>query len=457
MLIESISGVRGIWGDVLTEEVVTRYAHAYAQFVQKHIEKESYTCVIGRDTRESGPRIAEIISTIWSQHYGFEVIDVGMATTPVTQHAVRYTSADGGVIITASHNEPEYNGMKFLRGNGGVLQPDEMQWVIDCSIVDSLPLVVVETLHVTSLRRQTDIVQSYIQLCKNTVGDQTFEGMHIVVDANGGAAISCYAEVFQAFGVQTIGVADVPGKFWRRIEPRQEYLAGLDKHFVSEMDMAICFDCDADRVEFVLRDGRVVSGQHVFALVMQEYLHHFPQHTVVVNDATSGLAHEVIAATGATVVEAEVGEANVIAMMESCDAVCGGEGSSGGAILFPTRCRDGILSTLLTLSLLKRTEKSLETLVASLPTYHTLREKLTGLSFADTRERFEAYGREHSYRFSYTGNHTGGMKMHIDAEHWAWIRGSKTEPGVVRLILDGKDEAQLQDMKAQLCRLFEHC
>jgi len=449
MLIESFSGIRGVWNQDLNINIVKKYAFSYFQYLVS--QNLPLKLVIGRDSRESGKIISDIIFQIWKS-LGGEVIDIGIFPTPVVEFAVRFFDASGGVIITASHNEPEYNGFKFLGSSGGVLYPEEIAKVIE--LKRTVKIVNVENIFEINVIDHKKLINAYIDFLKNIIGNLNFGGKKVLIDPNGGSLATCYSQIFQAFGVEVNVVGEKVGCFWRKVEPKEEYLQEVPKYFDEDTLFAACFDCDADRVEFVLRNGKVVSGQHVLSILLETLLPKSNNKTVVTNDATSGMVREVIEKYGGKMVEVEVGEANVVKEMERLSATLGGEGSSGGGIVFPNRCRDGILSTLIVCKYLKQTGKTLEQCMDDLPKYITHVEKWTGKDVQKLRKKLKQLAVEKGFKIVTTGDGDGGMKVYFDKTSWIWIRESKTESGVVRCIVDGKNERKVLEVKKVLERLF---
>ena len=451
-MIESLSGIRGVYGSDLTVDVVRDYAHAYIQALCGEGNRPVTHLVVGRDTRASGDEIAEVFFKVWKNHYGIDVIDVGVLPTPLVENAVRAFEAHGGVIITASHNEPEYNGMKFLRPTGGTLYAHEAENLIFSAHQKERgeegedPGEYTEEHHAS--------ISSYIKLVEQILGPVAMDkNLKVYLDANGGSAAMCAEQIFTYFGIAFEKIGFEPGKFWRKVEPRVENLVGVKSFFGNDMSQnsfAACFDCDADRVEFVLPDGQVLAGNVVLGLLFESLLSEKTSEKnkkVVVNDATSGLVRDIAKSYGYEVEEVEVGESNVVYAMEIDHLLYGGEGSSGGGIVFPNRCRDGILSTLIVCKLMSQTGKSLSQLLHDMPHYTYIAEKLSGVSFGGLREKFRTYATQHSLKITTTGDDTGGMKIWFDEYTWVWIRGSKTEPDVVRMHFDGREEGKVLEVQ----------
>lgn len=458
-MIESLSGIRGVYGSDLTLDVVRDYAHAYVQALCGEGSRPVTHLVIGRDSRVSGDDIAEVFVKVWKNYYGIDVIDVGVLPIPLVEQAVREFQAHGGVMITASHNEPEYNGMKFLRPTGGILYAHEAENIIFSAHYKERGEEGEDPGDYSE--EHTKAIASYIKMVEGVLGSVVMDkNIKVYLDANGGSASMCAEQIFTYFGISFEKIGFEPGKFWRKVEPRPEYLTEVKSFFKkdeSSQSFAACFDCDADRVEFVLPDGQVLAGNIVLGLLFEALLSEKTSEKnkkVVVNDATSGVVRDIAESYGYEVEETEVGESNVVYAMEQDHLLYGGEGSSGGGIIFPNRCRDGILSTLIVCKLMTQRGKTLPELLKKMPSYTYVAEKLSGVNFQELREKFSMYSKNNRLKITTTGDDTGGMKLWFDESTWVWIRGSKTEPDVVRMHFDGKDEKKVQEIQKMVHEEF---
>ena len=387
MLIASFSGIRGIYGKELTDDVARKFCYCYGQFLGKNLK-----VVVGTDTRESSERLKQAVF----DSIDAEFVDVGVMPTPAVELAVREYKADGGVIITASHNEPRYNGFKFLGKDGAILRPKDMNAVIKrffeikgLNGIDFFDrhLYKGNDLKIKKItKKHKDALDIYFHFLNKLVNKNNFfkrnnkklRDIKILIDPNGGAGIVAKG-ILKRFGVNVASINNEPGKFARLIEPNGESLSYL-KGVIAEKkaDFGAGFDCDADRVELILPDGSLVDGNYALALCIYEVLNKKNQ-TIVVNDATSGLIIEIADGLNAKVIETEVGEINVVDEMYKKKAAIGGEGSNGGVIVPPSKCRDGILTLLLIIKLIIKKNKSLKELIGCLPKYYTLTECKMGL------------------------------------------------------------------------------
>ncbi len=456
-LVESFSGVRGIYGKDLTESVAIRYAHSYISFLRNKSGKKNAAIVIGMDTRPSGIKIMDSIIGIIDA--GF--IDVGILPTPAIELAVRHFNADGGIIITASHNEPYWNGFKFLNQDGSVLNEKDMNLMIQGS--KSLAnFHRVQDRKVTE--KNTEVLKEYTNFLFDIIVKENIENIKkskqkIVIDPNGGAG-AVAKKILEQAGVEVIGVNMEYGDFKRQVEPTEDslvYLKGIIDE--SKADFAAGFDCDADRVEILMQNGQFLSGNYILALVVDEVLSNLrnPKGQIaVVNDATSNVVRDIAEKFGAKIKEVEVGETNVVEEMKKSKSLVGGEGSSGGAIIAPSKCRDGILTLLAVLSFAARKGHKLHKLVEEFPKYYNLRKKIEfePKKHNKIKEHIEDYYSKKGFEIRKTGGIKGGLKAIPDKKSFVWFRASKTESNIFRIIADSDKKEEAERLLEEAVEVF---
>ncbi|MBW2981469.1 hypothetical protein KY343_01185 [Candidatus Woesearchaeota archaeon] len=465
MLVESFSGVRGLVKEDLTDEIIKNYVISYSNFIKKTGNK----IVLGMDTRPSSKKIKELMKKIFLEQ-GIDIIDAGYNTTPAIQNAIRNFKLKGGVMITASHNEPEYNGWKFMRDTGSVLEPKEIKEVIDNSKnPNSNP-----DKKGTQIDKEKEVKESYIQFILDSIGREGIEAikkakLKVIFDPNGGAAAVLLKELSEKLGLETIYKNMELGVFNRKIEPNEDSLAYLkDEIENTDADLGAGWDCDGDRVEIVLPDnseftkinGRMLSGQYILALITDEILSESKEkdNIVVINDATSNLIIEIAEKYNAKVVEVETGEINVVRKMEELNAPVGGEGSSSGGIVPPSKCRDGIQSLAIILKSMAKKEKKLTEILNNFPQYFNSRfyPRCSPEVAVKLRKKLEEYWKDKAEEIKKTGDETGGLKIVLE-DGWIWYRASKTEAGVFRIITDAKSKKQADDLLEQGKKAFKEC
>lgn len=475
MLTESFSGIRGLYDKDLTREVVDNYALSFSNFLKR--KKETPLIVLGMDTRPSSADIKEAMKKVFLEQ-GINVYDVGFNTTPAIQHGVRFYKADGGIVISASHNEPVWNGWKFLRATGSVLRPEEIDEVIKDS---KNPEKQASGSRGKSEDRGAELRKSYVDFVLSMVGDAGMQRIQkakfkVIVDPNGGAAATVISDILTLLNVEVIGKNTELGVFNRLIEPNEKSLAYL-AYYVEDLDADIGagWDCDGDRVELVIPDnsrfakerGRMLSGQYILGLLVESVLSDYEgkDKTVVVNDATSNLIQEIAGKYGADIVEVEVGEINVVDRMDELNSPVGGEGSSSGGIFPPSKCRDGVLMLVVILDLMAKRGKSITQILEELPPYFNSRTDIKSPPEIATKlkKKLKAYwqAQPHIKEIRETGDETGGLKVireeTKEGPGWIWYRASKTERGLFRIITDAKEREYADKLLGMGEKAFSDC
>lgn len=455
MLIESFSGVRGIFGDELSLDIVSRYAFAYfSEYLSRQDKTEKIRIVIGRDTRQSGPEIFNAML----KSLNCEILDLGICPTPATENAVRAFDCDGGIMITASHNEPEFNGFKFLDKKGGMLEAEDMHRVIKRYKEIKEINLDVELSFQEVIDKHDEAIEEYYGFVKSLVGkiDGT-DGFKILVDPNGGSGF-IVEKLYESFGINAEYINMKPGKFAHLVEPKLESLSPLLEHLKkSKASFLVGFDCDADRAEILLSNGELLSGSHLMAIVADDILEEKKgyESAVVVNDATSYIVKEVADKHNVEYIEVEVGESNVVSSMDEYNSYVGGEGAAGGVIIPPSRCRDGMMVVLYLLRIMVKKKKGLDELIKELPKYYYLRDRIElGKDFMGIREKVIDYYLKNKYDVQKTGDDSGGLKF-LKKDGWVWFRQSKTEHGVLRVIADSKVESVAKGLLAEARELLK--
>ena len=456
-LVASFSGIRGIYGKDLTDSIAVKYAYSYLSFLRQKTKKNVPTIVIGMDTRPSGAKLLDLIIGILDCNF----IDVGIIPTPAIELAVRHFNADGGIIITASHNEPFWNGFKFLGSDGAVLNENEMNLVINgASSFKNFHKIQerrISEKHDEAIKKYSDFALSLVG--KPNINKIRNSNQKIIIDPNGGAGIAA-KKILESAGVEAIGLNMNIGDFNRAIEPTEDSMIYL-KNLIDEKnaDFAAGFDCDADRVEILMKNGELLSGNYALALVVDEVLSSLPNpqyRTVVVNDATSNVVRDVARKYKAKLKEVEVGETNVVQEMQKSKAVIGGEGSSGGVILPPSTCRDGILTLLMLLSIIAKKEEKLEDLVDELPKYFTLKNKMEFKTSKHNsiKNYLKNYYSKKGFEIKENGGMKGSLKVTTAKNSFVWFRASKTEGNVFRIISDSDDKKEAEKLLEEAVKIF---
>ena len=457
-LVTSFSGIRGIYGKDFTDSIAVKYAYSYLSFLRQKTKKNAPTIVIGMDTRPSGTKLLDSIMGILDCNF----IDVGIAPTPAIEFAVRYFNADGGIIITASHNEPFWNGFKFLGSDGAVLNENEMNLVIkgpsSFKNFHKIQERKISEKHDEAIKKYSDFALEIVG--KPNINRIKNSNQKIIIDPNGGAGITA-KKILESAGAEIIGLNMNVGDFNRTVEPTEDSLVYL-KNVIDEKnaDFAAGFDCDADRIEILMKNGELLSGNNILALIVDEMLSSSqdPQYkTVVVNDATSNVVRDIARKYKAKIQEVETGETNVVQEMQKSKAAVGGEGSSGGVVIPPSKCRDGILTLLMILSIVAKKEEKLEDLIEELPKYYNLRKKI---EFKQSKHNsIKNYLKNYYSKKGFEVKENGGMKGSLKAttgkNSFVWFRASKTEGNIFRIISDSNNRKEAENLLEEAAEVFK--
>ncbi len=466
-LIESFSGIRGIYGSGITPDLLRRYVFCFCQLFQGKLK----TVVVGGDTRPSTLILKKSAIKAFTDCGIKRIIDVGVLPIQVCEYSILKFKADGGFYITASHNEPNYNGWKILKKDGALLYAEQSEKLIENvhGLADNFSLPVSKKAS-RVCKKQIEAINAYIDYIFKKLGAKTLQtikksGLKIILDPNGGSSIAVWQKVLSRLKIKAKVVNGRLGEFNRLVEPNVESLAYLNKEMAgSGFAFAAGFDSDADRVEFVISPqsdfakemGSVVNGNYVLALACDAMLSGTLGQTVVTNDVTAYLVRDVIEKFRAKMKEVEVGEMVVVEEMEKQKSIIGGEGSNGGVIIPPIKCRDGIFTTLLFLKLLSLKRKNLADILQEYPKYYSDRVtlKCSPESAIAIRKKIEDYFRQKGWQVKKTGDETGGLKAFLDKNSYVWFRQSKTEPGSFRIIADADNKEKVKKLLEEGIKAF---
>ncbi len=458
MLIESLSGVRGIFGSDITQSLIRDYVSAYAAMIR---ENGGTSIAIGRDTRQSSEEITDWVQDALRTSGLSMVYDCGIASTPAMHVAVKIFEADGGIIITGSSNELSWNGLKFLRADGGMLYPEESDMLTQSAHSISLQLAKYKEPSVFEVSRR--LTQEYVLMLLRIIGDTARKkleerSLKILIDANGGTAYQYAKELFDRMHIEAHYRTERNGEMWRSVKPTAESIGPLlDALDVDKLDFAVAFDADADQMEFVLPKHAAfatlgspfVSGQYVLGLAVKAVLeaHRGDPPAIVVNNATSQLVYDTAKSYGAETIEVDVGEINVVQKMRALHSIIGGEGASAGVIVPPMEGRDGLLTLAVILRYLAESEKTLDEALLDLPRYHSAQANVE--CELKTLEKLRtnlivALQKTHAQVTVF--NDDGAVKWRPSEKQFVTFRASKTEPGIYRIIADAKEKKDAEDL-----------
>jgi phosphomannomutase len=442
-LIKSISGIRGTiggaQGDNLTPIDAVKYAAAYGSWVKQQRDKKDYKVVVGRDARISGNMMQQLVmNTLVGM--GIHVVDLDLSTTPTVEVAVTLEHADGGIILTASHNPKQWNALKLLNKDGEFLNAVEGQKILDLAEEGTIEFSEVDDLgKITSNQAYIDIhVDEVLDLDLVNVEAIKEAKFKVVVDAvnsTGGIAVPALLE---RLGVHPVKLyCDPTGEFPHNPEPLEEHLGDLMKLVVDEhADFGLVVDPDVDRLAFVDEKGAMFGEEYTLVAVADYVLKNTKGNTVS-NMSSSRALRDVTEKHGGTYTASAVGEVNVVVKMKETNAVIGGEGNGG--IIYPESHygRDSLVGIALFLSHLADLRMSVSALRKTYTSYFMSKKKIQLTPQLDVDALLKAMEEKYA---SEDINTLDGVKIDF-AENWVHLRKSNTEP-IIRIYTEAKSQAE---------------
>ncbi|MDG2463769.1 MAG: phosphoglucosamine mutase [Crocinitomicaceae bacterium] len=439
-LIKSISGIRGTIGGTvnngLTPVDAVKFAAAYGTWLQSAHPGKKLKVVIGRDARISGQMISNLVVSTLSG-LGIGVVDLGLSTTPTVEIAVPMENAQGGIILTASHNPKQWNALKLLNHKGEFISGADGEMVLDIAEREAFDFAEVDDLGTitendTYLQKHIDAVLALPLVDKKAIADANF---HVVVDAVNSTGGTFVPALLKALGVTQITemYCDPTGEFPHNPEPLPEHLTDLSSKIVeSKADVGITVDPDVDRLALVCEDGSMFGEEYTLVACADYVLTHTPGATVSNLSSTRAL-RDVTESRGLLYTASAVGEVNVVAAMKATNAVIGGEGNGG--IIYPESHygRDSLVGIALFLSLLAHKKMTVSQLRDSYPKYTISKNKIQLTPEIDVDKVLVDMAAKYENEEVDT---TDGVKIYIDKE-WVHLRKSNTEP-IIRIYAESK-------------------
>ena len=434
-LIKSISGIRGTIGgrpgEGLSALDVVKFTSAYASFIRNNTTKNSNTIVVGRDARISGPMVEQLVcGTLVSM--GFDVINIGLASTPTTEIAVVEENACGGIILTASHNPRQWNALKLLDENGEFLNDNQGKEVLSIAEREDFTYADIDNIG-TVLNNQTYNLKHIEKVLKlNLVDTEAIKNADftVAVDAVNSVGGVIIPQLLKALGVKNIVElnCEATGKFAHTPEPLPENLTQISELMrQGGIDVGFVVDPDVDRLAIVMENGEMFVEEYTLVAVADYILSHSPGNTVS-NLSSSRALRDVTNAHGCQYNAAAVGEVNVVAKMKETNAVIGGEGNGG--VIYPEAHygRDALVGVALFLSLLAKSGKTVSQLKATYPQYAIAKNKIELTPEIDVDKILAAMKEKYANE-----NITDIDGVKIDfADSWVHLRKSNTEP-IIRI------------------------
>ena len=451
-LIKSISGIRGTIGgkteDNLTPIDAVKFASAYGVFIiERNKGKEKITVVIGRDARISGKMISSLVANTLVG-LGIHVIDLGLSTTPTVEVAVPLENADGGIIITASHNPKQWNALKLLNEKGEFLNGAEGELILELAASADFSFADVDDLGIYS--KNNSYVQKHIQEVLNldlvdvtAIKKANFKVVVDAVNSTGGIFIPA---LLKELNVECVELYCTPnGQFPHNPEPLKEHLTDISKLVVKEKaDFGIVVDPDVDRLALVSEDGSMFGEEYTLVACADYVLGKLGGGNTVSNLSSSRALRDVTQKHGGVYTASAVGEVNVVIKMKETNTVIGGEGNGG--IIYPESHygRDSLVGVALFLSHLANNKMSCKELRDSYPSYFMSKNKIQLTPEIDVDQILETMASNYKNEDVKT---IDGVKIDFP-EEWIHLRKSNTEP-IIRIYTEAKTQQSADNLASR--------
>ena len=428
MLIRSASGLRGIAEDHFTPELIDKYISAFIS------TQNIKSCVIGRDGRPSGKQIAQwVIDSLHKK--GINVDNCGLATTPTMQIMTENENYDGGIVITASHNPSEYNGLKFLQTDGTFLSPDQCEELfkavdqnVSINQPDSLGVV---SDYSTANEEHIEKVLAAKCIDADNIRKKKFK---VVIDAVNGAGSFILPMLCEQLGCEVVTMnCNGDGNFTREAEPLAENLNELEQKVLSDRaDIGFATDPDGDRLSIVSNKGKAIGEEYTLVLAVKNFIN--SQESMVVTNLSTSMMLDNIA--GKTI-RTKIGEAHVVKKMNELNISIGGEGN-GGVILKEVHLgRDSLVAISMILNLLSSSGKSISDEITNIPKYLMIKDKI----HIDSKIDFDSL--ENIFDCDEI-NKLDGIKFSWPNK-WIHIRQSNTEP-IIRIFAEASTQDEVDEL-----------
>ena len=455
-LIKSISGIRGTIGGAsgngLSPLDIVKFVSAYAEFIRTATTKTSNVIVVGRDARLSGGMVERlVVGTLMGM--GFDVVNIGLASTPTTEIAVVDEIACGGIILTASHNPRQWNALKLLNDRGEFLDAEQGRKVLEIAAAESFAYADVDSLgheyvNTTYNRKHIDKVLALKLVDRDAIAAANFTVAVDAVNSVGGVVIP---QLLETLGVKNIIklYCEPTGNFGHTPEPIPENLtdiASLMKE--GKADVGFVVDPDVDRLAIIMENGEFFVEEYTLVSVADYVLSHTPGSTVS-NLSSSRALRDVTNAHGCQYTAAAVGEVNVVTEMRRTGAVIGGEGNGG--VIYP-EChygRDALVGVALFLTLLAKSGKKVSELKKGYPPYEIAKTKVELTPDIDVDKILAAVKEKYSHEQI---TDIDGVKIDF-ADSWVHLRKSNTEP-IIRIYAEAHTMEKAEMLAADIRKVI---
>ena len=452
-LIKSISGIRGTIGgkpgEGLSPVDVVKFTAAYGTWLAGTSKSKKLKVVIGRDARISGQMVNSLVTgTLLG--LGIDVIDIGLSTTPTVEVAVPEEKADGGIIITASHNPKQWNALKLLNSKGEFISDADGQQILKLASEEAYTFADVNALgklttNETYIARHIEKILALPLVDREAIKSKNFKVVIDCVNSTGGIALP---KLLRALGVENIVemFCEPTGEFPHNPEPLPENLRDISKSVVkNKANLGIVVDPDVDRLAIVCEDGEMFGEEYTLVAVSDYVLKSSKKGNTVSNLSSTRALRDITEKAGGTYHASAVGEVNVVEMMKKVNAVIGGEGN-GGVILPELHYgRDALVGIALFLSHLARYGKTCSMLRSTYPNYHISKNKIELTPEINVDQILT--GIQQKYK-KQPINTVDGVKIEFDKE-WVHLRRSNTEP-IIRIYSESESETTADNLAKKI-------
>lgn len=457
-LIKSISGIRGTIGGGTNENLtpldIVKFTAAYGTWIQdqgvKKNGKAKKKIVVGRDGRISGAMVKSlVIATL--NGLGIDVVDVDLSTTPTVEMAVVFLKADGGIILTASHNPKEWNALKLLNNKGEFISGAEGEDILRLAETEAFHFAPVDNLG--TCVKDEGMLQEHIKaILRNKLVDAAAiagANFRIVVDAVNSTGATAVPALLRALGVENIVLlnGEINGKFAHNPEPLPENLTGLSQEVIKQKaSLGIAVDPDVDRLCFVCEDGSMFGEEYTLVAVA-DYVLSLQKGNTVSNLSSTKALKDITEKRGGQYFASAVGEVNVVNTMKEHNAVIGGEGNGGIIVPDLHYGRDALIGIALFLSHLAKSQKTIKQLRNTYPDYFISKNKIVLEKGIDVQTVFAKIKKKYHHN---PVNEIDGLKIEFDND-WVHLRTSNTEP-IIRIYAESNFETTADNIAMRLMK-----
>ena len=432
-LITSISGIRGIYGKTLTDTIASNYVHSFSNI------QSSGKILVAQDSRPHGKKIYDHACKALIA-LGRDVISCGIIPTPTAQFIIKEQKLAGGIVITASHNPIEWNGLKFLDNDGCFLNANKMEKLLS---ENPKPITSDKIGHVIEFKNAyQNHIQNVLNLSCIDIDKIKAKNFKVVVDTVNGAAYKALPELLEELNCNVVKIhCNNDGTFPRGTEPIPSHLEDLSKAVTEHnADIGFATDPDADRLAIVDNHGNPIGEESTLVLTLESYLKYYQDSQKVVTNLSTSMAVDVIAHKyKSTVQRSSVGEINVVEKMKEIGSKIGGEGN-GGVILKESHLgRDSLVASALVLNHLAQSNLPFDKIMENIPYFVMIKDKIAlenDIEFNNIKSQFK--------NDDVTFIEGDGLKI-VWEDKWVHIRKSNTEP-IIRIISEADNHEKAEDL-----------